>query len=1106
MAIDFEKYGTVANDSSGGAALDFSKYGTPINDTPESETKSSFRFDVPESRAEKVSRFQNEAVTARNESKKANSLMEKYVKPVADSILPGVSQLGETIAGIKGAESSEDYSKTVDRLTNTQIELLRNIRANEKKGMDTTKLKKIYNQNLDALGNLKGTFDESIEGSQKSTKKVVGELGMTALNLLTAGTYGKATVGTKSFTLGGQTPGLVSATANILKKPSGLFTLRGASEVALGAGIGEAFDVTQNLQDDKRGFKILTDGYGKYIGAGLPVLMGAKASVANRFSSETTRRELGEVFRETAKRYTRSSVLLERAEAKHGTDPISVFEMYGKKTIPEMAEGGKLNPKEAVDFLDSKIGQLSQLKNDNLFLNDTRIGFEDYRKYVDDLIEAQPSWSDTKKANIRNDVKNLIDENERAYAKSVKNKSGLELSEWDRIKTEQTGLSKSYKNKAPKFDYDAHAILGKGARELIELFDDSATTRELNKFIQSHYDAIDLLNSWRGLTPKGGMMSKHFAKVGGDIVGFAAGQSIGHPFLGAMGGRAIASQLTDIVQSQFISNPIKRILINNLKEQAPDVVKNAIKALDERTRGLLDEINTGQKLLDESIKTETVKDKTGILKQIEDKIDYANKQDLIGMDGKSTTALRSAISLAEENKINFPFDKVSERTLNRYKGSNDFARTPLPTTNYNEIGTSKTSDANLLSTDELEKVSNPTYFSQGNDMVLPQSSNKTMSNNIKPIANANIDDTIPPMTYISQGLKEGKEMAQILIDYVKNPKLGMSIEDVSKNAYKGEKDLTTKILKDLEGKSTVSKQYILDATNRGELKQSERDITRAVLDTMPDGQINVKEFADKVKSELLPLEVMETNKNAGYLSGRAPKYENIALPDEIRGKVKNYKENIYQSPIKTSAGDVHFAGGGANSDVPNYFGHTRIEDMADNKTRRVIEVQSDLYQKGRLDDELGNFKGMTEGESGETYGKRALKREKEIDALRQYNDPTAHFRMVREELKKAAQDGKTKIQFPTGETALRIEGLVDTEMWNRGSKKASIGMGIQKLEDKHLRMGEIVNDGNTDWIVSNKLGEGKFKALPKDAVVSDLKKSFPNISEKEINDFIILCL
>lgn len=323
-------------------------------------------------------------------------------------------------------------------------------------------------------------------------------------------------------------------------------------------------------------------------------------------------------------------------------------------------------------------------------------------------------------------------------------------------------------------------------------------------------------------------------------------------------------------------------------------------------------------------------------------------------------------------------------------------------------------------------------------------------------------------------------------------------------AYKGESDLTTKILKDLEGKTTVSKQYILDATNRGELKQVERDLIRDMVQGEGD-TINVSDFAKKVKAELLPLKVesksfAKKGVDGMYTSG-STRYESITLPDDIRGKVSNYKENIYESPIATSAGETHFPG-----KAKNYFGHTRIEDMADNKTRRVIEVQSDLYQKGNLEREMPYMLKDIKGGEQNAMTKAKSVREAELSKLQQYNDPTAHFRMVREEIKKASQDGKTKLQFPTGETALRIEGLVDTEMWNRGSKKASMEIGIQKLEDKHLRIGEIVNDGNTDWIVSNKLGEGKFKALPKDAVVSDLKKSFPNISEKEINDFIILCL
>ena len=336
----------------------------------------------------------------------------------------------------------------------------------------------------------------------------------------------------------------------------------------------------------------------------------------------------------------------------------------------------------------------------------------------------------------------------------------------------------------------------------------------------------------------------------------------------------------------------------------------------------------------------------------------------------------------------------------------------------------------------------------------------------------------------------------------------------SKNAD----NLSTKILEDLKGKTTVSKQYILDATNRGELKQIERDITREVLDTMPGDKIDVKEFADKVKAELLPLKAEK----------RAGKYENITLPEDIRGSVKNYHENIYQSPIKTSAGQTHFSGYGAGDKqkpIDSYFGHTRIEDMADNKTRRVIEVQSDLYQKGNLEsevadrfdpaktslpkekaDKLFDFTKRLSGQ-GENLSTKEIteyrklfdeaktlhentvvsSRNKELSKLQQYNDPTAHFRMIREEIKKAAQDGKTKLQFPTGETAMKIEGLGERVNWER-IPKTTKDFGV-KLKTDDLEVGmEIRNNNSEDWVVTEVLGDGKFKAIPK-RKLNDLKNN-----------------
>jgi len=334
-------------------------------------------------------------------------------------------------------------------------------------------------------------------------------------------------------------------------------------------------------------------------------------------------------------------------------------------------------------------------------------------------------------------------------------------------------------------------------------------------------------------------------------------------------------------------------------------------------------------------------------------------------------------------------------------------------------------------------------------------------------------------------------------------------------AYGGEKDLTTKILKDLEGKTTVSKQYILDATNRGELKQVERDLIRDIVQREGD-TVNVADFAKKVKAELLPLKVIGTGDLPGTVKGKPmfrDMYEATSLDGEIRGPVKDYKVNIYESPIATSAGDVHFRETGTK----NYFGHTRIEDMADNKTRRVIEVQSDLYQKGNLDNESLKIKDMSvadmkkngtpeEVKQWDMYSKKNLQnglsqaekdswdkleknlfakaskgRNTEVAKLQQYNDPTAHFRMVREEIKKAAQDGKTKLQFPTGETAMKIEGLGITETWQlRGKNNTNLVLNKDMLNPKMI--GETVRNtsqAGDDWIITDVLGDGKFKAVPK---------------------------
>ncbi len=349
-----------------------------------------------------------------------------------------------------------------------------------------------------------------------------------------------------------------------------------------------------------------------------------------------------------------------------------------------------------------------------------------------------------------------------------------------------------------------------------------------------------------------------------------------------------------------------------------------------------------------------------------------------------------------------------------------------------------------------------------------------------------------------------------------------------------EPELTTKILERVKGRESVSRQFIEDLTNSPDLKQAERDLVRNVLSGMEGAQISIPDFANKVKSELLPLKRNEL--------GITP-YENISLPDDLRGPIANYTEHLYESPIKTSAGGVHY-NQAEYAGKEGYFAHTRIEDLptsitedtrsvaqqlkdaqsgkigSQGGTRRVIELQSDLFQKGRLEEESGipyltkriesinkQIEGLKGGydreaqllfpdeksfikerqritkEQEELYKQLvgAEEKKKTLSKLEPYRN-TWHERVIREEIKQAAKDGKTKLQFPTGETAMKIEGLGSRDQWgildkNRNTTKLT-PENMQAGQDVYIDRGQEIGEADR-WIITDILGDGKFKAVPK---------------------------
>lgn len=197
------------------------KYGAP----------KSFTYDVvetPEMRKNKIARYQAEAQASQEEADKANSLWGKtknFGKAVVSNLAPGEVGLGKTITNTfdtiaeKGrydkskpvTTTLDRYTQSIETLSTTQQDLVKAIREKEAKGEDANKLKYLYNENQRELDKLNAEM--GAESKIPTTKQVVGQLGGTALDVLTVGTYGKATAGMRAgkLTMPSQT---IAATVN----------------------------------------------------------------------------------------------------------------------------------------------------------------------------------------------------------------------------------------------------------------------------------------------------------------------------------------------------------------------------------------------------------------------------------------------------------------------------------------------------------------------------------------------------------------------------------------------------------------------------------------------------------------------------------------------------------------------------------------------------------------------------------------------------------------------------------------------------------------------------------------------------------------------------
>lgn len=244
-------------------------------------------FPIDETQEEqqaKIKEYQAIADKSKKEADFASSplgMITNFGKAFGKNIAYSEVLLGNTIAGIINTKHLESYNKNITDLTELNIKLLKQIETLESEGKDATALKKQYNQTQQLINENINKIEEIQGGVSKTTGQVLGEIEGTALDVLTAGTYGKLAAGARTGFLSPiKTPTVKSVSTAISPelgqistlKPSGLFSKSGIGNVAKGGGIGYSFDVAQNLQEGKTGGEAFTPGLGTVVGSGIPLI------------------------------------------------------------------------------------------------------------------------------------------------------------------------------------------------------------------------------------------------------------------------------------------------------------------------------------------------------------------------------------------------------------------------------------------------------------------------------------------------------------------------------------------------------------------------------------------------------------------------------------------------------------------------------------------------------------------------------------------------------------------------------------------------------------------------------------------------------------------
>ncbi len=551
-----------------------------------------FTYDVPENRQSKINRYQSEAVTAQKEAEDKKFSFGGFAKAAIKStgLLVGINTLnkddtrnlgnfgkefvsniagsevglGNTIAKIVGQNSANKRNLETQNINETtKVNLIKAIREKEAKGEDTTRLKQFYNDTVRMGEKTKELSNEA--NTLPTTSQVAGQLGGTALDLLTAGTYGKGATGMKAGVLAPKATSVATKTAVATglpelgkiaeQKATGIFTGKGAVNVLKGAGIGYGYDVTQGAQgargEDRTGSKAFIPGAGTAIGGAIPLVSETAQSIKNKFDPNTKAGILVNKRQAELEKLDNYQSLKKATEKgrERGIDVKKVLAetdvLHGSVdrngTITTKGPGGAVE-QYTRQFIDGN----EKIVSDALKKEGRSISVDLVKKKLDDAVMNAGI-----EGKALTQAKAAIDDEIAGYALRagdngvipVSTLHDAKINKYDNINFFTEGNTKKYDK-----------TIARALKELVEENTTSIPVKKVNEELSKHFAVIDYLNRLDNKKVEGGRLGKYFAQTIGTMVGSHFGP------LGAVLGAEAGSRVKGGMMSRVFSGKTGKVL------------------------------------------------------------------------------------------------------------------------------------------------------------------------------------------------------------------------------------------------------------------------------------------------------------------------------------------------------------------------------------------------------------------------------------------------------------------------------------------------------------------------------------------------------------------